>query len=166
MDYDDLLNGLVSDLELDPDDLPDPPDLPAELVLVEDGEVNVEAAARLDYLRDYAVMVHGTAVLELVERDDEDEPENVVVRFLDPVDVTISVEENDLQVREGDREVPNALVDAHEGEQDHYGTTPVEAVEAEANVLRDLELESIALAEEGYENSSLGPVEEVDRGEH
>jgi len=174
MDYADLLDGLVPDLEQAADDLEPNADLPAELVLVEDGEPQPEAIARLDYLRDYAVMVYGNAVVELVERDDEGDPENVVVRFLDPVDVTISVEENETEVRESGEQVEDAFLDTHSGEQDHYGTTVVDrdvetvedAQDHGANLLDDLELTDIALAEEGYENSTLGPVsDEEDHGE-
>lgn len=177
MDYDDLLNGLVGDLQRDPDSLPDPPDLPAELVLVEDGEPNPEQIARLDYLRDYAVMVHGTAILELVEEDDDSE--TLVVQVLDPTNVRISVEENEVEVarivetdeelrpgepRLGVERIENAVVETHSGEQEHYGSSPVEEVGEEANVLRDLELDSIALTSEenAYENSSLGPVRDAE----
>lgn len=159
MDYSDLLDGLVPDL--DADALPDPPDLPAELVLVEDGEVNVEQVARFDYLRDYAVMIYGTAVLEPVETDEDSG--RLVVYLLDPTEVTITVE-NDIEVRRDGEIVENAYVESHSGEQEHYGDSPVEEA-AEANILDDLILDRIALAseEDAYENSSLGPVE--DHGE-
>jgi len=119
MDYADLLDGLVPDLERELNDLDPNADLPADLVLVEDGDPQPEAIARLNYLRDYAVMCYGAATLELVEEPTE--TETLVVRVLDPTDVTITVEDETV-VREGGEERENVFVETHSREQDYYGT--------------------------------------------
>lgn len=164
MDYADLLDGLVPDLEQATDELEPNADLPTELVLVEDGEPQSEAIARLDYLRDYSIMVYGNALVEVVERDDD--AGRLVVTVLDATSVSLTVENDteEVEVRRDGTRVENVYVDSHSGEQDHYGESPVEAVADEANVLSDLTLDSIALSEEGYENSELGPLTE-DHGE-
>ena len=146
MDYDDLLDGLVPDLERavndldesDADALDPNADLPTELVLVEDGEPQPEAIARLDYLRDYAVMVYGTAVVEVVEKDEEEG--TVRVRLLSPTSVSISADTDDeVRVDTDGREIEEPVLDTHSGEQDHYGTSPVEQA-AEADLLDSMDL--------------------------
>jgi len=141
MDWDDLLDGLVPDMARDPDTLPANPDLPETVTVVEDGEVQTDQLRRLEFLRDYAVMVYGTAVIELAEwEEDDDEDEGTLtisLCILDSVDITIERDPDQsegVRVWEGHRELEKFTVESHSGEQDsygpHFGVSNTEAAEA------------------------------------
>lgn len=63
--------------------------LPWEAVVYEDGEIDREALAKSEAVRIKCESLYGTAHFEKEVEGDEDDPERIVIRVLDPREVVL-----------------------------------------------------------------------------